>query len=117
MLKTLLSTHDVAYATSIQKLFSDISIAVKEKDRIGLIGPNGVGKSTFLKILTGILEPDSGTVTNSHYSGTATNTGIGGTNTIGTAEGGGAAAFLSVAHAVYTAGTAWDFTACSGAWD
>jgi len=63
MLKTLLSTHDVAYATSIQKLFSDISIAVKEKDRIGLIGPNGVGKSTFLKILTGILEPDSGTVT------------------------------------------------------
>lgn len=63
MLKNLLSTHDVAYATSIQKLFSDISIAVKEKDRIGLIGPNGVGKSTFLKILTGIVEPDSGTVT------------------------------------------------------
>jgi len=51
MLKTLLSTHDVAYSTSTQKLFSDISIAVKEKDRTGLIGPNGVGKSTFLKIL------------------------------------------------------------------
>ncbi len=63
MLKTLLSTHDVAHTTSIQKLFSDISIAVKEKDRIGLIGPNGVGKSTFLKILTGIVDPDSGTVT------------------------------------------------------
>jgi ATPase subunit of ABC transporter with duplicated ATPase domains len=63
MLKTLLSTHDVAYATSIQKLFSDISLTVKEKDRIGLIGPNGVGKSTLLKILTGIVEPDSGTVT------------------------------------------------------
>jgi ATPase subunit of ABC transporter with duplicated ATPase domains len=62
MLQTLLSTHDVAYATSIQRLFSDISIAVKEKDRIGLIGPNGVGKSTFLKILTGIVEPNSGTV-------------------------------------------------------
>jgi ATP-binding cassette subfamily F protein uup len=63
MLKTLLSTHDVACATSTKKLFSNISIAVKEKDRIGLIGPNGVGKSTFLKILTGIVEPDSGTVT------------------------------------------------------
>ena len=63
MLKTLLSTHDVAYATSVQKLFSNISVAVQEKDRIGLIGPNGIGKSTFLKILQGVLEPDSGTVT------------------------------------------------------
>lgn len=63
MLKTLLSTHDVAYATPIQKIFSNISITVKEKDRIGFIGPNGVGKSTFLKILAGIVRPDSGTVT------------------------------------------------------
>lgn len=63
MLQTLLSTHDVFYKTSTQKLFSNISITVKEKDRIGLIGPNGIGKSTFLKILEGTLEPDSGTVT------------------------------------------------------
>lgn len=63
MLKTLLSTHDVAYATSTQKLFSNILVTIKEKDRIGLIGPNGIGKSTFLKILEGVLEPDSGTVT------------------------------------------------------
>lgn len=63
MLKALLSTHDVAYATSTQKLFSNISVTVKEKDRIGLIGPNGIGKSTFLKILEGVLESDSGTVT------------------------------------------------------
>jgi len=63
MLKTLLSTHDVAYSTSTQKLFSNISVAVKEKDRIGLIGPNGSGKSTFLKMLEGVLGPDTGTVT------------------------------------------------------
>lgn len=63
MLKILLSTHDVAYSTTTQKLFSNVSITVKEKDRIGLIAPNGTGKSTFLKLLAGVLEPDSGIVT------------------------------------------------------
>jgi ATPase subunit of ABC transporter with duplicated ATPase domains len=69
MLKTLLSTHDVAYATSLQKLFSEISITVKEKDRIGLLGNNGVGKTTFLKLLDGVLAPDSGTVINNSSIG------------------------------------------------
>lgn len=63
MSKTLLTTHDVAYATSIQKLFSNISVTIKGKDRIGLIGSNGTGKTTFLKLLEGVWEPDSGTVT------------------------------------------------------
>lgn len=63
MSKTLLSTHDVAYSTATQKLFSNISVTIKEKDRIGLVGPNGTGKTTLFKLLNGVLEPDSGTVT------------------------------------------------------
>lgn len=62
MLKTLLTTHDVAFATSTDKLFSKISVTVKERDRIGLIGNNGAGKTTFLQLLEGTLEPDLGTV-------------------------------------------------------
>ncbi|WP_417451773.1 ATP-binding cassette domain-containing protein [Kordiimonas sp.] len=43
-------------------LFEDFSIRINRGDRIGIIGPNGVGKSTLLKVLTGELAPDSGTV-------------------------------------------------------
>ncbi len=62
MLKNLLTTHDVAFATSLDTLFSHVSITVTERDRIGLIGNNGVGKTTFLRLLEGTLIPDSGTV-------------------------------------------------------
>ncbi|MBP3952417.1 ABC-F family ATP-binding cassette domain-containing protein [Bacillus suaedae] len=41
-------------------LFQDISFAIEEKQRIGLIGVNGTGKSTFLKILAGIEGADAG---------------------------------------------------------
>ena len=43
-------------------LFQDIDFAVNEGDRIGLIGPNGTGKSTLLAVLAGEMEPDSGNV-------------------------------------------------------
>ena len=41
----------------------DISFSVQEGEIVGYIGPNGAGKSTTIKILSGILVPDSGTVT------------------------------------------------------
>lgn len=44
------------------KLVDDFSYVFKKKDRIGIIGPNGVGKSTFLDILTQKLTPDTGEV-------------------------------------------------------
>ncbi|HLR51593.1 MAG TPA: ABC-F family ATP-binding cassette domain-containing protein [Candidatus Avamphibacillus sp.] len=43
-------------------LFRDISCTITEQDRIGLIGVNGAGKSTFLKIIAGIESAESGTV-------------------------------------------------------
>ena len=42
-----------------------INVSVGTGDRIGIVAPNGVGKSTLLKVLAGDLEPDSGTVTRS----------------------------------------------------
>ncbi len=45
-----------------KKVLSDINVTVENTDRIGLIGANGAGKSTLLNIITGKLDPDSGTV-------------------------------------------------------
>src|SRR3954470_15577824 len=39
-----------------------LSLAVTPSSRIGVVGPNGIGKSTLLRVLAGLEEPDSGTV-------------------------------------------------------
>jgi ABC transport system ATP-binding/permease protein len=44
-------------------IIEDFSIRIMRGDRIGIIGPNGCGKTTLLRILLGQLQPDSGTVT------------------------------------------------------
>ncbi|MGG0716821.1 ABC-F family ATP-binding cassette domain-containing protein [Robertmurraya massiliosenegalensis] len=46
-----------------KELFQDISFTITEKERIGLIGVNGTGKSSLLKIVAGIDDPDAGEVT------------------------------------------------------
>src|SRR5690625_4105867 len=43
-------------------LFEDISCTIASQERIGLIGVNGTGKSTFLKIIAGIESPEAGTI-------------------------------------------------------
>lgn len=45
-----------------QTLFSDISFEIKRGERVALIGNNGTGKTTMLKIITGLLEQDGGNV-------------------------------------------------------
>ena len=44
-----------------KKLFENISFSISEKERVGLIGINGTGKSSLLKIVVGIDLPKSGT--------------------------------------------------------
>ena len=46
-------------------LFDDTSFSMNEGDKVGIIGINGTGKSTLLKIVAGLEEPDEGTVTRS----------------------------------------------------
>lgn len=45
-----------------KKLFQDISFDIKQGDKVALLGPNGIGKTTLLKIITGLVKPDSGCV-------------------------------------------------------
>ena len=44
-------------------VLDDVSLSVGPRSRLGLVGPNGVGKSTLLRLLAGLDEPDAGSVT------------------------------------------------------
>jgi ATP-binding cassette subfamily F protein uup len=59
----VLVADQLSKSYSEKKLFEDISIAVNEGERIALIGINGTGKSTFLKVIAGIEPTDTGRVT------------------------------------------------------
>ncbi len=58
----MISTANITMQFGDKPLFEDISVKFGEGNRYGLIGANGCGKSTFMKILGGELEPTSGTV-------------------------------------------------------
>lgn len=59
----MISTENVTLSYGKRKLFEDVSIRFTPGNCYGLIGANGSGKSTFLKILSGDIEPTHGTVT------------------------------------------------------
>ena len=60
--KKTIEVNAVQKAYGEKCLFDDFSYIFLKNDRIGIIGPNGCGKSTLMKIITGNLKPDSGTV-------------------------------------------------------
>ncbi len=59
----LLSTENLAKSYGERVLFEQVNLTINEGDKIGLIGVNGTGKSTFLRVLTGREPADSGKVT------------------------------------------------------
>ena len=58
----MISTDGISLSYGSHKLFEDVSIKFVPGNCYGLIGANGAGKSTFLKILSGEVQPNSGTV-------------------------------------------------------
>ena len=58
----VLSLDNVAKTLLDYPLFEQVTLGIDAGDRIGFIGKNGAGKSTFLKVLSGELEPDTGRV-------------------------------------------------------
>jgi len=69
--KTILELHRLSKSYSGKVLFTDIDHNFQNMERIGIIGPNGCGKTTLLKIIVGEEKPDNGTVKtgiNTHFA-------------------------------------------------
>ena len=59
----LLKAQSVSKSFGPVKVLEDVSLQINKGDRIGIVGANGAGKSTFLKILMGMETPDTGEIT------------------------------------------------------
>uniref|UniRef100_A0A0G4H6L9 ABC transporter domain-containing protein n=1 Tax=Chromera velia CCMP2878 TaxID=1169474 RepID=A0A0G4H6L9_9ALVE len=59
---TLIEVEDASLAFDEKVILNEVSLTLAKDDRIALVGPNGVGKSTFLKVLMGFQKLDSGSV-------------------------------------------------------
>lgn len=60
--KTIFDIEHLAFYFGERPMIKDFTYHVVRHDRIGIVGPNGVGKSTFMNILDGIYEPTKGTI-------------------------------------------------------
>ena len=58
----MISVEGLKVEFGVKPLFTDVSFVINERDRIALVGKNGAGKSTMLKILAGLQTPTEGTV-------------------------------------------------------
>ena len=58
----LLSAEHLSINFGSRQLLDDVNFYLNERDKVGVIGINGTGKSTFLKVLSGVTEPDGGTI-------------------------------------------------------
>lgn len=58
----VLTLQDVSQSYGTRRLFEDANMTFTDNKRIGLIGVNGTGKSTFMRMLAGLIEPEKGTI-------------------------------------------------------
>ena len=58
----MIKTQGLEISFTGQQIFQDVNVIINKKDKVGFIGRNGSGKSTFLKLILKQLEPDSGEI-------------------------------------------------------
>ena len=57
-----MNIKNLTMSFGLQEIFNDVNIQIKDKEKVGIIGVNGAGKSTFFKLIMGKIEPDSGRI-------------------------------------------------------
>ncbi|HEV2435970.1 MAG TPA: ATP-binding cassette domain-containing protein, partial [Verrucomicrobiae bacterium] len=62
-MSTILTATEITVGYGDHRVLDAATLAIEEGDRIGLVGRNGCGKTTFLRILAGLQSPDRGDVT------------------------------------------------------
>ncbi len=60
--QTIVSLHDVSFAYDVQPVLQDVNLEVRAGEFMAVLGPNGGGKTTLLKLILGLLVPDKGVV-------------------------------------------------------
>jgi zinc transport system ATP-binding protein len=60
--QALISTNNISLKHNGKKVLDDVSFELNKGEFITLIGPNGAGKSSLIKVLLGLIKPDSGTI-------------------------------------------------------
>ena len=58
--KVVLELKKITKSYGEQAVFSDMDLTIQRGDRVALLGPNGTGKTTLVKLMAGVLDPDSG---------------------------------------------------------
>ena len=61
----MLTIHNLSFSFGGRTLYENVSLQIKPKDKIGLIGLNGTGKSTLLRLIVGEYQPESGSISKS----------------------------------------------------
>ena len=59
----MINVNNISVSFGGTTLFSDVTFPINENDKIALMGKNGAGKSTILKIIAGVAKPTTGSVT------------------------------------------------------
>ena len=63
----LLTAKELTKHYTDKELFTGADFSIEEKDKVGIVGINGTGKSTLLKIMAGLEEPDAGNVVRANH--------------------------------------------------
>ena len=62
-MKPVIEIENVSFTYTRAPVLKNVSLAVTEEEFLGVVGPNAGGKSTLIKLILGLLEPDHGTIT------------------------------------------------------
>lgn len=61
--ENMITLKNVSYTAGNRKILKSVNLEIKEKEKVAIIGSNGCGKSTMLRIVAGLYHPEEGTVT------------------------------------------------------